>query len=283
MVTGALAACASLAGLATGGGVEAGVDAGMAPLLFLDATHEDVHVADRTMPRDAREDAPKDAGADVDVARRDASTCDAAALPNEASIACPPAEAGSCMPLSLPGYTDTWKRPLVVPSACTTAQINDFVTDCLVGTDGGVATCDAFLSDMANATCNECMISDSTNTAYGALIAFGNYTVLNIGGCVDLLDPCAEECAKVIEGNEACPVVACASCPENASSTAIAACADLARECSCLHDSVATAACAYLASSGPTIQCYPTAMNGGFAGRAIFMGTLFCGPPDAGM
>jgi hypothetical protein len=46
---------------------------------------------------------------------------------------------------------------------------------------------------------------------------------------------------------------------------------------------VATAACASLASSEPTTQCYPTATNGGFDGRAIFLGMLFCGPPDAGM
>jgi hypothetical protein len=158
--------------------------------------------------------------------------------------------------------------------------VDALILDCVSGTDGGAATCSAFLSDPANEACEACMLTADTSEFYGPIIVYTDYSLLNIGGCIAVVDPCQEACAEAVESNEVCPASACVpACPNNASAAEIASCSDVARTCSCLAEATRTAACAALADDSVAGNCYPTAENGGFAGRAAFMGMLFCGPP----
>jgi len=293
---GALAcgACASLAGLSGGdaGGVDGGAgsrDGGIeARAQTRDASVADRKVtdglADVVLASDGAPDvaAPKDATAD----RQTTVACDAeTAFPDATSTTCSPVEAGSCVPATLPGYTDIWRAPHVVPSACTEDQISQFIQVCLVGADGGAQECTNFVQGASTEQCARCMLSDSTDTTFGPVILFSTYTLLNLGGCVALVDPCQEACAEVVQADEMCPATACTSnCGPTATGAEIQECSIAARQCSCRREATRTAMCSTLLSSiDPTAQCFPTLDNGGFVGRVAFMGLLFCGPPaDAG-
>jgi hypothetical protein len=102
-------------------------------------------------------------------------------------------------------------------SACTDSQIQALYAACTSSGGGDVATCNVFKGDPDNSPCVLCMITDVSDDAYGATIAFPDDTYQdNVGGCIALLDPDAGagSCAAAVENRYFCRHEACqATCP----------------------------------------------------------------------
>jgi hypothetical protein len=104
-----------------------------------------------------------------------------------------------------------WNAP---SKACTGQQLDDFYDACVVSN-----MCSTFQDVPANAACNECIFSLSTDPGYGPLIVYvlsggSDITLTNTAGCIATLDPCNTPCATVIALQGECLLKACQpNCP----------------------------------------------------------------------
>jgi hypothetical protein len=151
-----------------------------------------------------------------------------------------------------------------------------------LGTNGSLLACDTFVNDSANAGCVGCIDTPNTASSYGALIDYSGIVYINIGGCVDLVEPCNLPCAKAFEAVSECtatacdPVLYCTTGPaysacEQAAQTGTCACDGFAASSSCL-DSIAVAGHPAFAT------CLASQANGDFQTTYTAVATFICGP-----
>jgi hypothetical protein len=121
-----------------------------------------------------------------------------------------------CAPQPVDKFTPTWKPVFGHQVAkCTDAQVDDIMAKCF-GANANQAACDAVTK--ADATCNNCLVSNSTASAYGAMIGFQTPALFfgNKGGCVAALsgDNSATGCGAKQLALLECEIASCgAVCP----------------------------------------------------------------------
>ena len=90
-----------------------------------------------------------------------------------------------------------WKAP-IGPHAgdCTFAQVGSFYDDC-IGANASKATCDNnFGPGTAGQICGDCLYTDESQPALGAIIATGFSAYVNVYGCMALVDNADLACIK---------------------------------------------------------------------------------------
>ena len=183
-------------------------------------------------------------------------------------------EAGSCEQASVAGFTPTWHAPRRVVGACTNDQITDFATAC-IGTASTPTACNAYQqASISNANCEACLVTPATNPQYGALINKGAYLELNLGGCVDLLEPCNQNCGEALLGQIECEGAACSACTFG--SQGFEDCNTAADGCGCTAIAEEASNChsAITQRQSPAAACFaPANFLAGFSALA----SLFCG------
>jgi len=171
----------------------------------------------------------------------------------DAPLACPPAPLDEWTP------PDYHQPDMAQPMACTAAMIGDFYSSCLspVATQ---ATCSqnwGSSEDAAHQTCQSCLVTDSQQPTWGALVNFGPTVSLNVGGCIQLLDPSQMGCAQAVQQADACEHQACdVKCPvsDSASFADYQQCIDAAANGEC--GTYGTAAqCQNGEDAGPAAAC----------------------------
>jgi hypothetical protein len=190
----------------------------------------------------------------------------------DAPIACPPA------PL------DEWTPPQYHPSdgaqptACTAAMISDFYSSCLADT-ATQATCNqnwGTSEDAAHQTCQTCLVTDSLQPAWGPLVNFGTTVSLNVGGCIELLDPSQHGCAMSVQAADECEHQVCdMACP-------VADAASFTNYQQCVHAAVSgvcasyaqPAQCQNVEDAGPAAACVTGAT---FQDLFASVAKAFCG------
>jgi hypothetical protein len=227
---------------------------------------------------DASSDTPLEAAADTapEVACMPVSVTDAAV-----TSSCAPIEAGACAPSGFDGGGIDWIPPRVIPGACTIAQIDAFYDAC-VGPNRTNSTCTAYEHGAATSICYSCIVTDFTQPMLGPLIIFdvpngGFITELNIAGCIAVLDPCNEACARAVQRQLRCTFETCPSTCFPASG--LAACADQAKMCPCADVYAAAKSCADIltAMGGPSTPCDPAGIQ--FLQQLEVVGNALCGSP----
>jgi hypothetical protein len=191
-----------------------------------------------------------------------------------------PPDGGQCVALSnLAGFTPSFTPPSGAHQGkCTQAQIDNFRTFCL-GT-GDAQACQSFLATAEGKTCAQCILTQPTAATLGPLVDHTSegFVSLNTAGCVALLEPCNEKCARDIVALSQCDDAACVNCKvtDDASLAALNACTATAESCVC-KPYVQPASCADLlkGSDHPASVCF----NGtDFTGGYNALVPLFCGP-----
>jgi hypothetical protein len=133
---------------------------------------------------------------------------------------CSPVTTG-CGPGNVSGFTPK-PHPTTVAApykgSCTAAEIDTVYQQCFNGGTGCTSTL----------PCYACIFSSVGAAAWGPTVVVPNdsaqYSLveLNVGGCLDLLEPCNAPCAYALENQSACEYAACGTnCPitSNAAST----------------------------------------------------------------
>ena len=223
---------------------------------------------------DAADAGPPDAPAEV--------ACMPVSVPDAAVTAsCAPVEAGACAPSGFDGGGIDWIPPRVIPGACTLAQIDAFYAAC-VGPNRSNAMCMAFEHGATTSTCYGCIVTDFSQPTLGPLIIFnvpngGFITEVNVAGCMAVLDPCNEACARAVQRQLRCKFATCPSSCFPASG--LAACADQAQSCPCADVYAAAKVCAdaLTAMGGPSSAC--DAPNIQFLQQLEVAAYALCGGP----
>jgi hypothetical protein len=196
------------------------------------------------------------------------------------------ARTGTC---PTPADIATWTPPALVPArtspgACSASDFAGYDAACLNATTGTPASCMAFQT--ANAACNTCLNSNSTDATWGPLVNWAGVININTGGCLQLLAPSDSACALAVQTADACAHVACdAVCPvtqtntgsftlweECATAADADACASFIAKSMCLATDVAAAGTICDANSSAT-----------FEGLFLQIAPLFCGVGDGGV
>jgi hypothetical protein len=225
---------------------------------------------------DAADSGPvaQDAMPDIN-ACRPAPTPDAG-LDNDASCV---SDGSVCAPSAIAALALVhWNAP---GQACTDQQLADFYDQCLANQN-----CSTFQGVPANAACNQCLFSLSTDPTYGPLVVYvlsggADITLSNTAGCIATLDPCNTPCATVIALQGQCLLKACQpNCPpDDAGYGGLESCIQHAT-CPCDEYTQAAKACwdAIVKSGSPASQCL---YNSAFAASAQAAARVMCGQ-DAG-
>jgi hypothetical protein len=222
----------------------------------------------------------------VDATNAEAST-DAACVPVD--VAAPPVHGGAaclidasvCNPGNETAFLPAALPPPVsatpYPGLCTTQQISSFYNDC-IGTTASSAACNAFVA--ASQTCFGCLFTPSTASKWGALVGVnGTFSYLvNNSACIELIEPCNQECANAVADLLECEIDACTSgvgCQDAGSS--VLACVDEATTCTACSGYAAT-----VAACGAALVGHPAASACGFGAsqqaQLQAIATVLCGP-----
>ena len=103
--------------------------------------------------------------------------------------------------------------------------------------------------------------------------------LIDVGGCIALVDPCQMPCAAAWEAKQECELASCTSvCPvtNNATGMAYLACTEAADTCSCLPEQLAVQDCSAALAGTSVAECFP--FGGNFTTSAITLATIFCSP-----
>jgi len=292
-------ACASLAGL-SGGSDDAAVDASH-PHVSRDAAAD--HAVDSTALDASQESASGDAasdhlGADAADGRSDARAdvardagvdvpCSPIVVEASANVACASPEASTCRAIAPADGSVVWHPPHQMLGVCTPTLVEGLLGACF-SAFASESACSAFLADAPALACERCVVSEMSESTYGAIILTPQFDVLNTGGCVALADPCNKACAVAAESNLLCELASCENdCFRDggafdAEINAYTACMAKADTCACVSDiSVASACHNVLAVQPATAPCYGVAS---FEQGVQALASLFCisGSFDAG-
>lgn len=212
-------------------------------------------------PRDASGDAMADAAGSAD-----AGTC-------------PPPTVGTCAPANVATFMPQYKPPTGGHQGkCTSAQLDAYFTAC-DGPSSSRANCAAFRTN--NAACATCLESQESAPSWGPLVFTTNGVVqINIPGCIAILEPCNETCARAYEAALQCEFAACeTNCPvttDPATLQAFQTCDDTADRCGC-SKYAAGSTCA----EGLTGPGHPAAICTSAADFQTYfkqVAPVFCGP-----
>jgi hypothetical protein len=174
----------------------------------------------------------------------------------------------------------------VEPSACTVLLLNDYYTSCL-GPQASATTCDQAWGageDTQHATCQSCILTQSSATKWGALVDYslggdageGGIVSVNVAGCIEILDPSQLPCAESVQQADECEHAACdAVCPVNdaASFANWEACVNASANGECLTYAT-SAQCESGEDSGPAAACVT---GSDFQDQFMAVATVFCG------
>jgi hypothetical protein len=193
----------------------------------------------------------------------------------------PTPEAGpTCSPSDVNAADLTWTPPRPInPTGCSDAQITGYFNACL----NGGTTCATFEGASANTACVACINSQSTDSAYGPLIAVPNNVVYaNTGGCIALVsgDTTSSGCgAKAWEASE-CEDQACSDNCAGAQFADYQNCTNAAASGTCANEEKAV--CDLSDAGNITAECNLNAST--FQALYTSIATVFCGgyPADAG-
>jgi hypothetical protein len=225
---------------------------------------------------------PGDAAIDATTSDAAAEASCAAPLPltsDAAAVACPPLDGGACGPQNISVTGFPWVLPTKPNNQCSPAQLTAAAAACL-SPQSTMTSCNTWQTqNAANGKCFSCLFSDLGAATYGPYYVFpGDYATFNNAGCVMLLDPCWEPCARVFESYVDCDYNSCAS--SCLTFDDLDACKTKANTCACVAQSEAVFACqdAITASRSPAAACLTTDQN-----TIDSLLALFCGaPPDGG-
>ncbi len=205
----------------------------------------------------------------------------------DAPLACPPAPLDEWAP---PAYHHAQPRQ---PAACSTLLINDFYQSCLGPTSSNDSCQQTWGAgaDTAHQTCEECLVTPSSATAWGPLVSYapgggdggsaGGTVSVNVAGCVELLDPTQLSCATSAQQADECEHQACdTTCPVSDSATFQnwQACIAASAACECnTYDQAA--ACVNAEDAGPAAACVDGQT---FSDQFLAVATVFCGTSGGG-
>jgi hypothetical protein len=145
-----------------------------------------------------------------------------------------------------------------------------------------MATCDPAWGsgqDAVHQACQDCLVTPVSAATWGAVIQFGPTVSLNVGGCIEMLDPgpSGVACATSVQQADDCEHKACdATCPvtDDASFANWKACVSASASGTCASYTAA-AACASRQEldAGPAARCInaPT-----FQDQFTAIGQVFC-------
>ena len=192
----------------------------------------------------------------------------------DAPLACPP------QPL------DEWVAPSYRPAqarqalACSALLIQDFYASCLGpnATNDGCNQNWGAGEDLAHQTCQNCLVTQSSATAWGPLVNYGTTVSVNVAGCIELLDPTQASCAASVQAADVCQHTACdTACPvDPADPTSFGkwqACVGATAQGEC-NPYLVSAECAASEDAGPAAACVDGKT---FADDFLAIATVFCG------
>jgi hypothetical protein len=192
-------------------------------------------------------------------------------------LTCPQTDAGAdgsaaCSAASLPSFQPQWIPPNPPQNVCTATQISTLIT-CLSTSS---AMCTTFTSDQTNHACISCMVSPLNAASYGPILLGNGISILNVGGCIALKEPCLLECAKASLAGQQCHTAACTSCPltSQTDEQAYLNCTTASDMCSCAPEHAENETCSAALLGTPAASCVP---SGGFTAGAQSVGMFFCG------
>jgi hypothetical protein len=192
---------------------------------------------------------------------------------SDGPLACPPADLAGWQ---APAYRHAQMRQ---PAACTAQLITDFYDACL-GASSSQSACNQSWGsgeDTAHATCQNCLVTQSSAMLWGPLVDFGNTVSINVAGCIELLDPAQVACATAAQQADACQHQACdASCPVTTASSFAdwKACIVAASSGECMSYLQAASCLNTEADGGAAASCV-TGMT--FEDQYLAIAKVFCG------
>jgi hypothetical protein len=134
---------------------------------------------------------------------------------------CTFASGGMCGPTNVSSFTPKAHPPSVAApykGSCTAAQIDTVYQDCFVSGTGCASTL----------PCYSCIFSSIGASTWGPAVVIPNTTAqdslveMNVGGCLELLEPCNAPCAYAVENQSACEFASCGtSCAISSNSMTI--------------------------------------------------------------
>jgi hypothetical protein len=182
------------------------------------------------------------------------------------------ADAGACTPVDVSGFVPKHVPPAPHRGACTTQQIQTFVTNfCELPSAG--AACAEFQDAGAAVACTACMVTDDTAPGYGPFVRLTGYPndlTLNDTGCGMLVEPCNTWCMQAEDARRQCQNAACLStgCTSNV-------CDNTATSCGCCEYANAAECVTFQGPAHPAVQCFqgPDQFT-----IEEFVAAAFCGP-----
>ena len=133
----------------------------------------------------------------------------------ETDAGAPPAPKASdphCVPKDVSAYQPNWKPPAPRQHVCTDEQLVA-ITPCASG-QSGAAGCTRFLADGTadDLACANCVKTRDSDPTWGATVKLADKRIfLNSAGCIALVDPTREPCAKAEQAANECTNLACYS------------------------------------------------------------------------
>ncbi len=173
---------------------------------------------------------------------------------------------------------ETIKPARPYSASCGAGLVSYFYAQCL-GPYATQSSCNTFQSSWA--ACAACLMSDSTDSAWGPIVSFPNYAETNMAGCVELhtANPAPSgSCADVLYQEEQCVRDACVGlCPLSPNDSVeldnFVQCETNATAGTCKSlDDAANTACQE--DAGPYANCF---VQKDFESAFIAIAPTFCG------
>jgi hypothetical protein len=134
----------------------------------------------------------------------------------------------SCRAPETLSFMPSWVPQITAANQCSSAQVYAFVTAC--GTDSSSRdTCQTFLKAAENTSCSACLVTDSRDAKWGAIV--DGYP--NMAGCIAKKDPMQQMLAEGYAAAVQCEAAACSAVCEDATYDQESACIGAAYDTVC--------------------------------------------------
>jgi hypothetical protein len=220
------------------------------------ATSEGGTMEGGTMEGGPKESGTKDTSTPVDTGPPPACTTVTVDMTTTGDSMCPAPVTGSCGAGSIT-VTPTAHLPTAAKQGvCTAAEMQTLFNNCL---NGGTGAC-------TQDPCYKCIFTDQAAAAWGPVVlSTDNLAQMNVGGCLQLLEPCNSACAATFEEDLECEQEACGTnCPITTSTTGY-------NNCAMSVDSCVPGCASYYAGTG----CQGQITGAGHPGSVCFASTDF--------
>jgi hypothetical protein len=159
-----------------------------------------------------------DAGADGGAAPASQSQSSGAVVGGKCLDASGNVEHPACLLSGIPAFTPRlWATSAPRRGACSTAQINQFLSSCVAPATKATTACESFEAAPQNAGCAACLVTPDTAPEYGPFVSHGADATyeINEGGCVALAlgETTPAGCGAQLQALIECNASACANCP----------------------------------------------------------------------